>query len=183
MPATTYTPAQIAALQDVLAGDITDVLADRIGRSCDRLLAEQHLKGKGGKRLAALTNEWGPVGDTYRWLRSIGVLKLDDSELGGRTDRDRLAIVAREQAAQQAAEIVAKLSAKTGGAQLVRFSYRGAGAFTASFVCGAHQIAVEQNPVLKFSSKGRPFYQWPARVYVDGKPTKAKDVAAAISTI
>ena len=74
-------------------------------------------------------------------------------------------------ATESAEETIAKLIKKLGTLAEAEITDHGGGQFTLVGRLGTHRVCVEQQRVFKFSSKGTPFNQWPARIYVDGKFT------------
>lgn len=79
----------------------------------------------------------------------------------------------RKQAAITAAAVVAELREKTErkleGATLTHLDYAGGGVMTVLGQIQGRNVRMEQIRVLKASSKGNLFHQWPARLYVDGQ--------------
>lgn len=99
-------------------------------------------------------------GGAYRAVR--GFMGCDDAALLRYATR-----IATESAEETIAKLVKKLGTLTEAA----ITNRDAGQFTLIGMLGARRVCVEQQRVFKFSSKGTPFNQWPARIYVDGKFT------------
>lgn len=74
-------------------------------------------------------------------------------------------------AEQTVAAFVAKLTAKLGALSDVSVVRADGATFVITGKLGDKLVSVKQQQVLKFTSYGTPFHQWPARIYVDGKFT------------
>lgn len=79
-------------------------------------------------------------------------------------------------AAERAAEATAmawekKISGKLGELDEAQVSYLSGGSFRITGKRGGKAILIEQQTILKVSSRGKLFNQFPARIYVDGKFT------------
>lgn len=74
-------------------------------------------------------------------------------------------------AEQTVAAFVAKLTAKLGALTDVEVKRADGATFMITGKLGDRLVTVKQQQVLKFSTHGTPFHQWPARIYVDGKFT------------
>ena len=99
-------------------------------------------------------------------------------------NRKSLDYRANKFAEEQVAGFIAKLSAKLYGTTDVTVVRADtfAGRFQIRASLGGRHVYVEQDRVFKVSPKGKYFYQWPARIYVDGKFTpeeEFKSLAAA----
>jgi hypothetical protein len=91
-----------------------------------------------------------------------------------------LAKCARDYADAQIASFVAKLVKKLEGLDVAEVINQSGLTFVIKGSLNGHAVLVEQTQVFKVSSKGTPFNQWPARIYVDGKFTpEAKFLAVA----
>lgn len=66
---------------------------------------------------------------------------------------------------------VAKLTAKLGALTDVEVKRADGATFLITGKLGDRLVSVKQQQVLKFSTHGTPFHQWPARIYVEGKFT------------
>lgn len=87
------------------------------------------------------------------------------------SDDEALLRYATRIATESAEETIAKLTKKLGALTEAKITNRGGGEFTLTGMLGDRRVCVDQQRVFKFSSKGTPFNQWPARIYVDGKFT------------
>jgi hypothetical protein len=88
---------------------------------------------------------------------------------------DRIADFAERQARDVVAAFVQKLERKLGDLDHVEMTRTDGAAFTLTGTLGGRRIRVEQTVVFKASSRGRPFHQFPARIYVDGRFTPEAD--------
>jgi hypothetical protein len=77
----------------------------------------------------------------------------------------------------------AKIETKIGGVENARIETAAVDliSFTIRGTLNGHDITLHQEPVLKASSKGTLFYQFPARIYVDGKFVPEAQFDAAVS--
>ena len=67
---------------------------------------------------------------------------------------------------------VAKFEAKIGACENPVLDYYNTnGTFLIKAEWAGKPVRLEQNIILKFSNHGRPFNQWPSRIYVDGQFT------------
>ena len=87
---------------------------------------------------------------------------IDDAKI------EKLAAMSAEAAAM---EFARKLSEKLAGVEDVTVDMRGGGVFNIMGRVGGRTVRLEQRRIIKVSSKGNPFHQWPARIYVDGQFT------------
>lgn len=97
-------------------------------------------------------------------------------------DHDRIKTLCTDSAANLIDGFVAKLNAKLGDLDdaVVRRASAG-GEFSITGTRNGKSVHVEQQTVIKVSSRGVWFAQFPARIYVDGKFTPASKYQAAIS--
>lgn len=87
-------------------------------------------------------------------------------------DPAKLAAAATRYAEAVTAELRGKIIGKLGELESAEVVRMGADCtFTIRGTRGGHEIAILQQSILKVSSKGVLFNQWPARIYVDGKFT------------
>ena len=135
--------------------------------------------------------DYGPVGtlsghspdwiglDTQRYLRQFA--SPADGKCTGKPDAPKVRNPARiEKFCQEAAEsnvesYVAKLEKKLGDIEDVAIIDVRDGAFTITGRLGNSKVVVNQTIVMKFSNRGTPYHQFPARIYVDGKFTPEKN--------
>jgi hypothetical protein len=75
---------------------------------------------------------------------------------------------AQDFANDQVDSFIVKIEGKIGHLTAVTLELHGNGTFTIQGMHGSEQVCVEQQVVLKTSSKGTFFLQWPARIYVNG---------------
>ena len=78
---------------------------------------------------------------------------------------------------EQVAAFVAKLQKKLGDLEVAKVTraQAGAGEFEIHGEIEGCNVHVEQQRVFKMSKNGKLYCQWPARIYVNGKFTSAKD--------
>ncbi len=95
-------------------------------------------------------------------------------------DETQVARLALRSAEFDAAKFESKLRAKLPGLDKVEISYFASnGRIEIRAERDGVVVHVTQSPVFKVSSLGRPFYQFPALIYVDGKRTTEKAFKAA----
>ena len=121
--------------------------------------------------------------DVWRSFTSDGAAYRNSREFiaydGGRmsskavgVDANRLQIAGEEYAKFVVVEFISKLVKKLASVTEVEVLWaKGSGQFTITGKMGERNVTVHQDRVFKISSKGTPFHQWPARIYVDGKFT------------
>lgn len=142
------------------------------------------------RQFDAFEKEHGPVGTLSRhgcpyaverqmYLRQFG--SFADGKCYGRPDSPYVRNPAKiEKFCQEAAEsnvqsYVAKLEKKLGDMEDVAIIDVRDGSFTITGRLGNSKVVVNQTIVMKFSNRGTPYHQFPARIYVDGKFTPEKN--------
>ena len=126
-----------------------------------------------GPTLRNVSNEWGFA---RAWTNLVGqYVRREGNKMNGATsiDAERLAKGAAAYAAMIVAEWNVKVTAKLEcleDARLLRANVNGA-SFVITGTRDGKKITIEQIIVHKVSTKGTPFCQFPARIYVDGKFT------------
>ena len=125
--------------------------------------------------MRGLANAYGTDGDAYR---NSGYYI---SYTGGYPASPRTAIGVDVEALQKDGDKYAEVTIQSFVAKLTRklapltdvevLWAKGSGQFTITGKLGNRQVTVHQDRVFKISSKGTPFHQWPARIYVEGKFT------------
>ena len=177
---TTATAAQIA-LTEAFAPFAADVEADYIAqvtREVSRLLQQY------GRSVTKLSSQWGHDGGTYRALQTYiaDLYPRRGSEVEPSLDVARLQKLAAQYAADTVAAFVYKLAKKLGDVSGVEVRHADTvGEYIVGATRNGKRVTVQQQRVFKFSNKGTPFHQWPARIYVDGNFTPAAAYEAAIS--
>ncbi|MFW5872324.1 MAG: hypothetical protein ACOCUT_04380 [bacterium] len=92
-----------------------------------------------------------------------------------RIDSDKVEKLAARMAKMAALEWEAKLLKKLGNVEDVKVvSYGNTGDFAVSAKKNNHEIQIFQQMIIKVSCHGKWFNQFPARIYVDGKPFSEK---------
>lgn len=165
----------IAAEFDKLVPGIAKDFENYVRRVTERLFEEYG----NARQLVELNNQWGPNGDSYRFIsRFLSTIKEEGKSpyrwgAPVELNEERLLKEAQRYGEDAVAGFVAKLTKKLSDLEDVdlHFVSTGSGEFTISGCLGDRVVKVEQTQVLKVSSRGTPFCQWPARIYVDGKFT------------
>ncbi len=119
---------------------------------------------------------------TGKYVRPYTVFdgtRMTSVAIGVKTEwlRKMATLAAEGAVADYTAKLVRKLG-DNGNWQVARV---GNGSFTITGEVNGHKVAVEQQVVFKISSKGTPFNQFPARIYVDGKFTPEKEYEEAVA--
>lgn len=91
--------------------------------------------------------------------------------IGIETKADAIAKAAGRYGEAMAANFIEKFNAKLGEVENVECQRASSGWLLFTATKGGHKVTVDQARVLKVSSNGKWFHQWPARIYVDGKFT------------
>lgn len=99
----------------------------------------------------------------------------------GELDGERLAKKAKEFGEDTVLGFVAKLISKLGDIEMTNLHFMGGGDFTIHGTANGHAIRVDQQTVYKLDSRDKPYCQFPARIYVDGKFTPAAQFKDAIA--
>jgi hypothetical protein len=133
--------------------------------------------------LRGLGNAGTGDGKAYRASREF--IAYDGSMMSSKAVgvvANRLQIAGEEYAKSVVVEFISKLVKKLASVTEVEVLWaKGSGQFTITGKMGERNVTVHQDRVFKISSKGTPFHQWPARIYVDGKftpETEFKKLAA-----
>ncbi len=119
--------------------------------------------------LRALGNDWGGDAGIWRLVRKFS--RHEGGRPGGALSIDAVALdrAAAAYARAQVQGFTAKLSRKLCDLDNVAIQKLDGTTFAITGEIGGRFVRVEQTQVLKSSSKGKPFHQWPARIWVDGK--------------
>lgn len=141
------------------------------------------------RQIERYTQEWDvterrvrEANGTFRFVR--GFMQMDSDRMSARpvgVKTEWLRKRAEENAAAQIAEFAAKLTKKLGELGEFEAKFARGGDFTVTGTRNGHKVRVEQQTVFKVSSHGKPFNQFPARIYVDGNFTPAKDYETAVA--
>ena len=149
----------IATALETIRPMIADRYAQQIRRTFERMV-EKH-----GPSLDGIYNSWD-FSRTYRSLvaqyvtRTDGVCSINE---------DRLAQGAAAYAEAATTEWQAKIESKLGNLELAVVSRHQGTNFTIVGRRNGHSVAIEQDMIVKSSTRGLLFNQFPARIYVDGK--------------
>ncbi len=129
------------------------------------------------KKLRELPHQWGQEAGMWRQLRQFCISVDEDGNRSNRftnryaIDHARIAVNATRYATDQVESFKAKLEKKLVDLTEVTTPVLRGLDFEFSGKLGGHKVFVEQRTILKCSSKGTLFNQWPCRIYVDGKFT------------
>jgi hypothetical protein len=93
-------------------------------------------------------------------------------------DAELVAAAAKEFADATVASWQGKIQSKLGELEEASVSHLDGYRFQICGLKAGRKVRIEQDMILNFSSKGTPFNQFPARIYVDGKFTPAAKYAA-----
>lgn len=94
---------------------------------------------------------------------------------------EKLAKYADDWAHMQVDGMVAKTVGKIGDLDDVTYRFHGYGDFNINGTINGKEVRVDQQTVIKQSSKGTIFAQFPMRLYVEGQFTPAKKYADAVA--
>lgn len=89
-------------------------------------------------------------------------------------DAGRVAVYVAKIVDAAVVAFVAKVHAKTEGMTDVIVQHTTGTEFQVTGRKGTHDVKIDQQMIVNFSSKGRPFNQYPARVYIDGMKSSEK---------
>jgi hypothetical protein len=90
-------------------------------------------------------------------------------------DASKLHTFASIAAKQQAQALIAKINAKVNELESPEIHHVSGFDFSISGYRSGHKVLIKQNMIVNVSTKGRLFNQFPARIYLDGKPISAYD--------
>lgn len=120
---------------------------------------------------------------TWSFVRSFAVMSSDraDARPTGEIKAAWLRKNAEKNADALIANFAAKLEKKLGTLGDFKATFTRGADFTLSGTRNGHHVLVEQQTVFKVSPQGKPFHQFPARIYVDGKFVPANQYEAAVA--
>ena len=119
-----------------------------------------------GADLKNVYNDWGHA----RTFRALVAPALTDKKI----DEAKLAKLAALYAEAATLEWKAKIEAKLGDLENVKICRFHGCNFLINGERAGRRVAIDQNIIVKSSTKGLLFNQFPARIYVDGKFTPEK---------
>jgi hypothetical protein len=90
-------------------------------------------------------------------------------------DASKLHTFASMAAKQQAQALIAKINAKVNELESPEIHHVSGFDFSISGYRSGHKVLIKQNMIVNVSTKGKLFNQFPARIYLDGKPLSAND--------
>lgn len=131
-----------------------------------------------GPKLNKVYNCW-TFASSFR--TTIAPVVSYDADRNASINEAKLALVAEAYAEAAVAEWQGKIEAKLGelnNAEVTRFNGHG---FTILGQRDGKSICIEQQKILKASSKGNVFHQFPARIYVNGKFTSEANYKKAFA--
>lgn len=165
-----------------LAGDYRRMI-EQAYREAEKVAPEDRVRARMGRphpTLGAL--EWQRILDATRRCRRY--VRLDGGQMSGNASlsAEFLDKEAREYGESQATAFVDKLIRKLDGARDARVLYddHAATSFVIKAWSGDDEIRVDQQKVLQWSTRGTPFHQFPARLYLNGTPTTEKDLRSLL---
>ena len=94
---------------------------------------------------------------------------------------EKLAKNADQWAHDQVDGMIAKTVGKIGDLDDVTYRFHGYGDFSIKGTANGKMVGIDQQTVIKQSSKGTIFAQFPMRLYVEGRFTPAKKYAEAVA--
>lgn len=109
--------------------------------------------------------------DFHRWTAVRGFCKMQGNLYTNNIETAKLRKAGKEYAKEQIGIFTRKLVAKLGNLTSCEVPKIEGTEFTVRGKIGKRTVVVEQRIVYKWSQYGRPFVQWPARIYVDEKFT------------
>lgn len=152
------------ALKPALAADYVQQVTKIVERLC-----EQYSE----REMRRLSTSYSTDGTLYRAFR-YHIIIWDERRMlteRGRVNHQSIAIAAQRYADEQIAAFTSKLTKKLGDLTEVEIRDIDIGGFQ-FFITGRKgdaQVRVEQSRIINFSKLGKPYHQWPAIIYVDGK--------------
>lgn len=117
------------------------------------------------------------VGNSWEFARSWSstVRRYVDFKDGvAAINEDRLAQGATEYAEAASQEWLTKFQSKLGNVEFAEVRNQRGALFVIVGRRNGHSVAIEQDMIVKSSTKGKLFNQFPARIYVDGHFTSEK---------
>lgn len=117
------------------------------------------------------------VGNSWEFARSWSatVRRYVDFKDGvAAINEDRLAQGAAEYAEASSQEWLTKFQSKLGNVEFAEVRSRRGALFVIVGRRNGHSVAIEQDMIVKSSTKGKLFNQFPSRIYVDGYFTPEK---------
>lgn len=149
----------IATALEAIRPMIADRYAKQVRRTFERMV-EKH-----GPSLKGIYNS-ADFARTYRSLVAQYVTRVNEV---CSINEDCLAIGAASYAEAATIEWQAKIESKLGNLELAVVSRHQGMNFTIVGRRNGHSVAIEQDMIVKSSTRGLLFNQFPARIYVDGK--------------
>jgi len=132
-----------------------------------------------------VANEWGYLADSYRQFRTF-LKPVDPKEISYTVpqmiNNEKIAEKSVQYAEDAVAGFIAKLTKKLGAldtASVINMNLNQM-SFVIEGTANGKKVFVEQQCILKVSSRGKMFNQFPARIYVDGDFTPEKNFAEKI---
>lgn len=135
----------------------------------------ENLTNSFGKTFKGIYNSYSA--DSFKYLLSPVLTKgVQDGKLIERfIDNEKLEVQSQEYAELTVEAFKAKILEKLGNVENVEVQHLLNDEFEIKATRNNHKIFLQQRIILKSSSKGKLFNQFPARIYVDGKFTSAKN--------
>ena len=160
---------KIAEALTALRPAIAERYAAQVRRSFERMVNDH------GPSLKGIYNSW-EYARNYSNLVSQYLVSETPNRMNGilTLDEKRLSFGANLYAEAATIEWEAKINAKLGDLENVQIKQFHGANFLISGHRKDHAVAIDQDMILKSSSRGTLFNQFPARIYVDGKFTPEK---------
>jgi hypothetical protein len=160
---------KIAEALTALRPAIAERYAAQVRRSFERMVKDY------GPSLKGIYNSWEHARNYSNLVSQYLVNETPNSMNGILTlDEKRLSFGANLYAEAATLEWEAKINAKLGDLENVQIKQFQGASFLISGHRKNHAVAIDQDMILKSSSRGTLFNQFPARIYVDGKFTSEK---------
>jgi hypothetical protein len=148
------------AALEALRPELAAIYYRQVRGAFDRIVADL------GADLKNVYNDWTHA----RTFRSLVAPVLTDKKI----DEAKLAKMAALYAEAATLEWKAKIEAKLGDLENVQIRRFHGCNFLIGGLRAGRQVSIDQNIIVKSSTKGLLFNQFPARIYVDGKFTPEK---------
>jgi hypothetical protein len=154
----------LTAALEALRPELAAIYDRQVRGAFERIVADL------GADLKNVYNDWTHA----RTFRGLVAPALTDKKI----DEAKLAKLAAMYAAAATDEWKAKIEAKLGGIENVQIRQFNGCNFLIGGLRAGRKVSIDQNIIVKRSTKGLLFNQFPARIYVDGKFTPEKQYHA-----
>jgi len=161
---------QISNEFDVMVPAIASNFENWVTKALERILAKYDRK-----ELNKLGNSWSDDGGVWRQLRTFTIMVDENGEKTNRmtsmykVDYARIKTESVKYAQSQVDAFKYKLEKKLSDLTDISNLRISDSEFAFESSLGENKVRIEQTTILKCSSKGKLFNQWPCRIYVNGK--------------